>query len=155
MILGELKAILREHQEKHLLFVLPGGDSIPPDFHVTEVGHVVKNFVDCGGTVRSTAACVLQAWTAANDHGHRLSAGKLASILELARAVVPSDDLDVEIEYESCGISQYPLVAGIAKDGALTFTLGRKHTDCLAREACGLEPSACCGTDSCCEAPGT
>src|ERR1700690_153393 len=105
MNLAELKAILREHQEKQLIFLLPDGDSIPPDFHVTEVGHVVKNFVDCGGTVRSAAACVLQAWTAAGDHGHRLSAGKLASILELARAVVPSDDLDVEIEYESCGIS--------------------------------------------------
>jgi hypothetical protein len=150
MKLKTLKGLLRENADRPLLFVLPDGDPIPPDFHITEVGHVVKNFVDCGGSVRSTATCVLQAWNAANDPDHRLTAGKLASILELAGAVVPSEDLEVEIEYEGCRISQYPLVDGGMEDGTLKFTLAGKHTDCLAKEACGLESSAseggsCCG----------
>src|SRR5476649_2901588 len=109
MYLRELKSLLREHSTKNLGFVLPDGDPIPPDFHITEIGHVTKNFVDCGGSVRSTAACVLQAWNAANDPDHRLTAGKLAAILDLAGAVVPSDDLEVEVEYEGCQISQYPV----------------------------------------------
>ena len=60
MYLSALKDLLREHSAKNLGFTLPDGDPIPPDFHVTEVGYVTKNFVDCGGTVRATAACVLQ-----------------------------------------------------------------------------------------------
>jgi hypothetical protein len=135
--------MLRLHPEKGLRLFLPNGDPIPADFHVTEVGHVAKNYVDCGGTVRASATCVLQVWVAANDKDHRLSSGKLASILELAANVVPSDELDVEVEYEDCVISQYPVLAVETGGAELAFTLGSKHTDCLAREACGLESCGC------------
>jgi hypothetical protein len=148
MQLRELKSLLREHSAKNLGFVLPDGDPIPADFHITEIGYVTKKFVDCGGTVRSTAACVLQAWNAANDPDHRLTAGKLAAILDLAGAVVPSDDLEVEVEYEGCQISQYPVDSSLVEGQTLKFVLTCKHTDCLAKEACGLEPSSgsgCCG----------
>ena len=150
MYLRELKSLLREHSAKNLGFVLPDGDPIPPGFHITEIGYVTKKFVDCGGTVRATAACVLQAWNAAHDPDHRLTAGKLASILDLAKAVVPSDELEVEVEYEGCQISQFPVVSSLVEGPTLKFVLTGKHTDCLAREACGLEPSSggakhCCG----------
>lgn len=46
----------------HLM--LPDGDLVPAHFHVTEVGRVQKDFIDCGGTVRSATACVLQVWVA-------------------------------------------------------------------------------------------
>jgi Family of unknown function (DUF6428) len=150
MYLRELKDLLREHAAKNLGFTLPDGDPIPADFHVTEIGYVTKNFVDCGGTVRATAACVLQVWNAANDPEHRLAAGKLAAILDLAKAVVPSDELEVEVEYEGCQISQYPVASSLVDGQTLRFVLTSKHTDCLAKEACGLEPSSggakgCCG----------
>lgn len=150
MKLSELKDILRREPTKTLRIVLPDGHSIPADFHVTEVGHVVKNFIDCGGTTRSTESVVLQTWVAANDKDHRLGSGKLANILDLARNVVPSDDLDVEVEYEGSVISQYPL-GGVSVEGDhLRFTLEEKHTDCLAREACALEPSGCGPSDGTC-----
>jgi len=136
--LGNLKTALREHCDKALLFVLPDGDPIPAEFHVTEVGHVAKNFIDCGGARRSAEAAVLQVWVSGDDPGHRLAPGKLLSILELAETVVPSDGLDVEVEYEGCSISQYPVVGFAVEGRELRFTLGEKHTDCLAREACGL-----------------
>ena len=138
MNLGSLKSALREHSDKALLFVLPDGDPIPAEFHVTEVGHVAKNFIDCGGTRRSAEAAVLQVWVSEGDPGHRLAPGRLLSILDLAGSVVPSDGLDVEVEYEGCSISQYPVVGFAVEGGELRFTLGEKHTDCLAREACGL-----------------
>src|SRR5580658_8386837 len=99
MKLRDLTDKLRRHPAKNVCFVLPDGDPIPANFHVTEVGHVVKNFIDCGGTVRRQETCLLQTWIAGNDPDHLLSAGKLAKILELSAKVVPSDDLDVEVEY--------------------------------------------------------
>jgi hypothetical protein len=143
MKIHELKELLSSHPECNMRFILPDGRAIPADFHVTEVGHAARRSIDCGGTVHSTESCVLQVWLASNDKEHRLVAGKLASILELARPLIPSDDLEVEIEYEDMAVSQYPVDSFGAEPGELQFRLRHKHTDCLAREACGLE-SGCC-----------
>jgi hypothetical protein len=148
MKLSELKDLLRRGPESGLRFILPSGRPIPEDFHVTEVGHATRKFMDCGGTVRSSEACVLQVWRTDNDKGHRLSAGKLAAILEMGAKVLPPYDLDVEIEYEDTEISQYPVTSFEAAPNMLRVKLGTRHTDCLAREACGID-AACCG-DSCC-----
>ena len=48
MQLYTIKALLRQNPDKLIQFVLPDGDQIPIHFHVTEVGHVAKDFVDCG-----------------------------------------------------------------------------------------------------------
>ena len=148
---SEFKTHLTEHPASELRFVLPDGDTIPLHAHVTEVGRVDKNFMDCGGTTRSTSMCTLQVWVAENDEEHRFQPGKLAKVLDMAAALFRGDDLDVEIEYEDCctELSQYPILEVEKAEGALTFKLGSKHTDCLAKEACGLEPdgtqSGCCG----------
>lgn len=151
MKITEFRTILEENPAKNLSFVLPNGTNIPAHFHITEVGHVQKNFIDCGGTRRSTSSCLLQAWIAANDEDHALSAGKLASILKLAGKVLPSDDLPIEVEFEAPYISQFPIDSGDASGESIVFKLGTKHTDCLAKEQCGLESeSSCCSTESGC-----
>ena len=155
MQLNAFKVRLLEQPEKIVRFVLPDGDAIPARFHVTEVGHVTRRFIDCGGTVRHLESCLLQTWVPDGDGEHRLTAGKLAKILDLSRQVVPSDELNVEVEYEDCSVGQYT-VESVATDGALlSFQLGNKKTDCLAREACGLEAAGCgCGptdgSNKCC-----
>lgn len=141
MNLESLKTNLRQHPARNVRFVLPDGDPIPADFHITEVGHVVKSFIDCGGTVRRLETCLLQAWVAGNDPDHRLSAEKFAKILELSTKVMPSDDLEVEVEYEPCAVAQYKVEGAEAVGDELRFQLAHKHTDCLAREACGLAPA--------------
>jgi hypothetical protein len=148
MTLSELKSLLSRDPEAGLRFILPGGRPIPADFHVTEVGHSRRHFMDCGGKVRLSEACMLQVWRTADDSDHRLKAGKLAAILKLAGKVVPSDSLDVEVEYEDQVVSQYTVESSVAAPGLLEFTLGARHTDCLAREACGLDDD-CCGGSSC------
>ncbi len=50
MKISELKNILKGSQE--LTFKLPDGSLVPNHFHVTEVGKIDKNFIDCGGTIR-------------------------------------------------------------------------------------------------------
>jgi hypothetical protein len=149
MQLFTLLKLLNESPDKDLCLVLPDGRAIRADFHVTEVGHVTKRFVDCGGDKHFQEACVLQVWLAANDPDHRLRSGKLASILALAGPLMPSDDLAVEFEYEDSLISQYTVAGFETRPEAIVFQLRGKHTDCLAKEACGLEPSSC-GTEGCC-----
>src|SRR3984957_17388508 len=141
MNLGTLKTNLRQHADLNVRLVLPDGDPIPADFHVTEVGYVLKNFIDCGGAIRRQENCLLQAWVAGNDPDHRLSAEKLAKILELSSKVVPSEDLEVEVEYEPCAVAQYKVESAELAGDELRFQLAHKHTDCLAREACGLTPT--------------
>lgn len=149
MRLSAFKTLLSQNPEQLVTFVLPDGDIIPANYHVTEVGYVTKRFVDCGGTRREAASCQLQIWLG-NDSEHRLTSGKLAGILELAKDLVPSDDVDLEVEYEDCSISQYPVTGGEITGGGIKISLGSKHTDCLAKEACGIEAaSSCCGAEGC------
>jgi hypothetical protein len=152
MNITELKKVLELHSDKGLKFILPNKDAIPAHFHITEVGHVQKDFIDCGGTRRTSSSCVLQAWVATNHEEHALSAGKLASILNLAGKILTSDELQVEVEFEAPYISQFPIETAETDGDAVTFHLTTKHTDCLAKEQCGLESAnASCSTErGCC-----
>ena len=152
MKLHELKALLTAHPDKQFRLLLPGGEYVPIALHVTEVGHVRKNFIDCGGKTHSQESCQLQVWLG-QDTDHRLSSGKLASILELAKDILPGDDLDVEVEYEDTAISQYRVEGHTVSDDDLTLQLAGKHTACLAPELCVVPVSASscgCGPSGCC-----
>ncbi|MBN9521759.1 hypothetical protein J0H58_25125 [bacterium] len=134
-----------------LHLMLPDGAFVPAHFHVTEVGRVQKDFIDCGGTVRSSVACVLQVWVA-DDTGHRLDTTKLAAILRLAAPVLKATDLPVEVEYETGVVAQYPVAAAEVTPGGVLLHLGAKHTACLAPDRCGVGPAAPagCATPGCC-----
>ena len=155
MNLTEFTKLVSAHPDKHMRFVLPNAKSIPPSYHITEVGHVKKDFIDCGGTTRSVSACMLQAWIAVNDEDHRLNAGKLATILAMAGKVLPDGEVPVELEYEAPIISQFTIESSELADDAIVFHLANKHTDCLAKESCGLEGGCCSTEESCCEETAT
>jgi len=148
MQLSQLTELLNQHPDAGLAFTLPDGSAVAQHFHVTEVGRVRKDFIDCGGTVRSLDTCVLQVWVA-NDVDHRLEAGKLGKIIPLAKAFLKDDDLPVEIEYDVGVITQFAVESIEANDEVITFKLAGKHTACLAPDQCGIDG---CGDDSdCCE----
>ena len=123
--------------------MLPDKSFVPAHYHITEVGRVRKDFIDCGGTVRSTTSCVLQVWVA-DDRDHRLETTKLAGIMGVAAGLLGSDDLPVEVEYEEGVISQYPIGGMEVTPSGLLFHLGTKHTACLAPEKCKVGDSGCC-----------
>jgi hypothetical protein len=157
MKINELKSVLLSHATLPVVVALPDGGRVPAHFHVTEVGHIAKKFVDCGGTFRTDETCVLQTWVGSpRDDGHRLTAGRLAKILGLAKPILPETDLPVEVEYEAEVISQFPLMNAKVDGSTLVLQLDHKHTDCLAREKCGIEAkeseatAGCgCGTGCC------
>ena len=82
MNLNAFRDFLSANPDVGLHLMLPDGDFVPAHFHITEVGRVRKDFIDCGGTVRSATSCVLQVWVA-DDVGHRLDTTRVANIIRL------------------------------------------------------------------------
>lgn len=154
MNVKQLTEVLNSHRSLPLHIMLPSGAFVPSHFHITEVGRVQKTFIDCGGTHRESASCLLQVWTAA-DVEHSLAAGKLAKILALAEAMLRSDDLPVEVEYGPDVASQYSLSQVEITPKGLLLVLSGKKTDCLAKDKCGVgsnarvQDSECFGTHCC------
>jgi len=146
MNIGAFQNTLIKNPGVAIRFMLPDGDFVPAHCHVTEVGRVHKDFIDCGGTVRSSTACVLQVWVA-DDVGHRLDTSKLAQIVQKASPLLGADDLPVEVEYESAVVSQFPVSAAEVTPSGILFHLGTKHTACLAPDKCGLTMA---GETKCC-----
>ena len=139
MNLNELKATLSQHPDAELVFQLPDQESVPAHFHITEVAKRTKNFVDCGGTKRTTETCALQLWVA-RDLDHRLPAGKLARILTAADEFFSSDELPVEIDHQLSSLTIFTLEKITASDERLIFHLAPIHAQCLAPDKCGVSP---------------
>lgn len=151
MKLHELVAALKKAPDTFPRFVLPDGDHIPSHAHVTEVGHVVKNFIDCGGIISRSESVVLQTHVG-KDTDHRLKSDRFAKILQLGNRVLPRGKFDVEVEYDCCVVSQYPIAQVKPSGRHLDILLRRKRTQCLAQErlkqkvadGCCFAVAACC-----------
>lgn len=130
MKLSEIKQHLASAESVN--FKLEDGTMVPEHFHVTEVGIITKDFIDCGGVVRHERVANFQLWDA-DDYEHRLKAGKLLDIIGLSEKVLGMEDLEIEVEYQSQTIGKYDL----SFDGK-DFLLLAKKTACLAQEQCGV-----------------
>lgn len=130
MKLSEIKTSLS--QLDRIAFQLPDGSLVPNHFHVTEVGKITKQFIDCGGTVRKEEVVNFQLWNA-KDYDHRLHPEKLLKIITLSEQVLGIEDLDIEVEYQGETIGKF----GLDFDGT-NFLLTSKQTDCLAKDSCGI-----------------
>lgn len=115
-----------------LNFKLPDGSSIPAHFHLTEIGLITKHFVDCGVSIHLDKWASLQIWVA-NDTDHRLQPEKFLKIIDNSEKIIGTQDLEVEVEYQSDTIGRY----GLEFDGS-NFILTVKQTDCLAQDKCGI-----------------
>lgn len=150
MRISEVKQILAGSRE--INFKLPNGELVPEHFHVTEIGKVQKDFIDCGGTLRSETVANFQLWNA-NDYDHRLHPEKLMKIIELSEKVLNLGDLEIEVEYQGETIGKF----GLDFNGD-NFLLTTKQTDCLAKENCGIplidlsveKGSSCAPGSGCC-----
>ena len=130
MKLSEIKPILKAQET--LSFQLPDGTLVPEHFHVTEVGKVIRHYIDCGGTERKEEAINFQLWDA-DDYNHRLHPEKLLHIIELSEKVLGLSDAPIEVEFQGETIQWF----GLAYNGE-RFLLTSKQTDCLAKEKCGV-----------------
>jgi hypothetical protein len=130
MKLSQVKSILKSVEAVN--FILADGTLVPEHFHVTEVGLITKNFIDCGGTVRKETVVNFQLWDA-NDFEHRLKPQKLLNIIELSEKVLGIEDFEIEVEYQAQTIGKYDL-----DFNGNDFVLLDKKTACLAQDQCGI-----------------
>jgi hypothetical protein len=130
MTLNEMKAILPTIDG--VTFQMEDGRIVPAHFHVTEVGQITKNFIDCGGVVRKEQVVNFQLWHA-DDLNHRLKPEKLLHIIELSEQQLGIQNAEIEVEYQTSTIGKYNL----AFNGT-HFLLLPTQTACLASDACGV-----------------
>jgi hypothetical protein len=151
MKLRDLRSVLEQYSTTFPRFVLPDGDYIPARAHITEVGHVVRNFVDCGGLTGKEEKVVVLQTHVGNDTDHRLRSDRLTKILRLGNRVIPSADLDVNVEYDYCVVAQYPIAEATPDGDHLNLILQRGRTQCRARERRESETAVgCCATLAAC-----
>ncbi|MBB1151428.1 hypothetical protein HX096_16800 [Empedobacter falsenii] len=130
MKLSEIKEILPKLE--NVEFQLEDGTFVPEHFHVTEVGQIIKNFIDCGGTIRNEKVVNFQLWNA-DDYEHRLKPNKLLHIIELSENKLGIENGEIEVEYQAGTIGKYDL-----EFNGKNFVLKNKLTACLAEDACGI-----------------
>lgn len=130
MKLSKIKEILPSLE--NVEFQQENGNFVPEHFHVTEVGQITKNFIDCGGVIRTEKVVNFQLWNA-DDFEHRLKPIKLLHIINLSEEKLGIEDLEIEVEYQSQTIGKYDL-----EFNGNHFVLVNKTTACLAQDACGI-----------------
>ncbi|MEC4114657.1 DUF6428 family protein [Myroides pelagicus] len=136
-------------------FQFEDGTFVPEHFHVTEVGHVEKKYIDCGGVIREEKYVSFQLWNA-NDTEHRLKAGKLLNIIRLSERKLAIEDAEVEVEFQG----EHTIGKYYLRFTGTHFVLVNTLTACLAEDACGIKPEhlpqptasegGCCSSDSQC-----
>lgn len=148
MTVSTLRTALAAAASLPIAVIWPDGEPIEAHFHVTEVGRVQRDFVDCGGKVRQVVTCLLQSWVG-DDVGHRITGGNLLKAFIHAEPILRGEDLPVEFEYDACNVVQLRVLSATAEQGRLVIRLGKKQTDCLAKELCvpsshGVATTGCC-----------
>lgn len=117
---------------KTLAFIQTNGDFIPAHFHITEIGLITKQFIDCGGEIHIEKLISMQIWVA-QDFDHRLNPIQLLNIIDSSKKITNDEDLEIEVEYQTETIGKYALEF---KNDA--FILVAKNTNCLAKLNCGI-----------------
>lgn len=157
--LSDLQSVLSEHQTHKLRIILPDGTAVPSHFHVTEVGRVQKDFIDCGGTKRRALHGQLQLLVA-TDYDHRLSPEKLLKIIKMSQPILGDEPLPLTVEYGQKVAVVYHVSKIDADKEAIRLRLITPQTGCLAPDTCGLAPeeaglfkvgaSTCTPNSGCC-----
>lgn len=156
MKLSEFKN--RLEQIENFTIQLPNGVIIPEHFHITEMGLLTKNFIDCGNTIREEKVITFQVWFA-GDLEHRLLPSKVFKIIDASKILIGDQDLELEVEYQTeFTIGKFGIDFKENK-----FILTSKETTCLANDHCGIptdkmkvkigewkEKTSCCTPESGC-----
>ncbi|MEM9587883.1 MAG: DUF6428 family protein [Planctomycetota bacterium] len=144
MTIEQLLGVLQENPESGVEIHRDDQGPLPPHFHITEVGKVTRDFVDCGGTRRHSQVCLLQTWVA-DDVQHRLTASKLFGIVSMAETLEMDFSTAVEVECQgehTIGTFQLVEARYDLSSRMVILRLQSKATACLAPELCCPTPSS-------------
>ena len=112
---------------------MASGKKIPSHFHITEIGIIRKQYIDCGGNLRLENLINMQLWYS-NDKNHKIEPAKILKIIERSDKLLKLQDEEIQIEYQQDTICKFNLEFS----GDCTFKLIKTFTDCLDKESCNI-----------------
>ena len=139
----ELFEILKDHQDKSLLFEYIPNRLVQANYHITEVKHVKIDSVDCGARSDAWNETIIQLWESPSEIGKTdyMSTYKALGILNKVGRMKPYDlDSEVKFEYSNEHFHTAQLFVNDFEihDQNLIFKLGVEKTDCKAKTVCGV-----------------
>jgi len=161
---SEFISLLKQHQDKSLLFEYAPGKLVGANYHITEVKNITVDAVDCGAGTDFWKETIVQLWESPMEKDKReyMSVYKALSILNKVDRIKPMvQDAEIKIEYsnENFHTAQLFVEDYTLDPKTLTLKLSVEKTDCKAKETCGvevksenavLESSAGCAPESGC-----
>ena len=160
----ELFKILKEHQDKALLFEYAPNLFVGANYHITEVKHRSIDSVDCGAKTDAWKETVIQLWESPSELGKRdyMKVNKALEIFERVGSMKPYVlEAEVKFEYSNATFNTAQLFVNDfeIRDDNLIIKLAVEKTDCKAKSVCcapeelaavAKEELACSPADNCC-----
>lgn len=157
----ELLEILKENQNKSLVFDYSNGALVGANYHITEVKNITIDAVDCGGRTDFWKETIIQLWESPGemDKTEFMTAFKALGILNKVHKMRPME-LSAEIKFEYSNpnfhTAQLFVNAVDVEEHRILIRMGIEKTDCKAKEECGapvemaVEAAAGCAPESGC-----
>ncbi len=160
----EFLSLLKEHENKSLLFQYSEGALVGANYHITEVKNIDIESVDCGAGTDSWKETVIQLWESPKEIGKTeyMTSTKALNILNKVDKMRPME-LGAELKFEYSNASFHTAQLFVAdifvSDRQLLVQLSVKQTDCKAKENCGVpagyttsqaQEAACAPGSGCC-----
>jgi hypothetical protein len=156
---SEFLSLLKQHQNKSLLFEYAPNKLVGANYHITEVKNITIDSVDCGAGTDFWKETIVQLWESPKekDKTEFMSTYKALGILNKVDKIKPMvKDTEIKFEYSNdqfhtaqLFVEDYDL-----SDSELTIKLSVEKTDCKAKETCGVPVEAEAEKEACC-APGS
>ncbi|MEZ4810205.1 MAG: DUF6428 family protein [Allomuricauda sp.] len=159
---SELLSLLKQHQEKSLLFEYTKGKFVGANYHITEVKNITVDSVDCGAGTDFWKETVVQLWESPKEKGKRdfMTVNKALGILNRVDGIKPMvQEAEIKFEYSNAEFHTAQLFVDdyTLENQSLILKLSVEKTNCKAQETCETatkapekEAVACCAPESGC-----
>ncbi|PWL39540.1 hypothetical protein DKG77_01515 [Flagellimonas aquimarina] len=161
---SEFLSLLKQHQNKSLLFEYAEGKFVGANYHITEIKNITVDSVDCGTGTDFWKETIVQLWESPKEKDKKefMSAYKALGILNKVDGIKPMiRDAEIKFEYSNPGFHTAQLFVHdyTMDDKSIVLKLSVEKTDCKAKETCGVmdtseeavaETSGSCAPESGC-----
>ena len=144
MKVAEFLSVLKNNQEKELVFEYKPTKFVGENYHITEIKSVTINSVDCGGKANSWQETVVQLWENPEEKGKRnyLKTEKALQIFDRVAVISPLlNATAIKFEYgnETFHTAQLNTFDFEITNEQLIVKLHSATTGCKANDVCGIE----------------
>lgn len=139
----ELLNVLKENDQKALLFEYKENKFAGTNYHLTEVKNVTFETVDCGGKVNDWKESHIQLWESPTEVGkeYYITTDKALAILERVNSISPlwlETEVKVEFGNAEFHTSVLSIDSIVSDDNKMIVKLFANKTQCKAQETCGV-----------------